>query len=555
MKHRILAVSVLIVGSILVAACGSTPEPQVVEVEKIVTQEVEVIVTKEVEVEKIVTQEVVVETVVTATPEPEPAAPEGPTGSVRFLIAENFWADWDPYQHTAQSQGRIEAQIFDYLVDFPDTDAPPEPMLATEWTQIDDRTWEFKLREGVTFHDGATFDAEDVKASIELASGATDTPTLAAGNWIPTSVEIVDPLTVRLVSEQPFAALFAQLRETIIVSADDLANNAEAIKSQPNGTGPFRLVENEVTRKVMEANTDYWQGPPQIQELIWEFIQDPDTRLTALMAGQADVIDRVPPQHLQIIAGSPDFALMSVTGIESVNLWVKPGRFPLWDENRAFREAVVRSIDREALVAGLVQGGSAVATSFLPTKTLYHQEGDPAYTRDVEAAQALLAEAGVPDGGPEFELWVASGFLPRADEVGAAIAASMEEVGLHPKIVTTDLGAMIDDIFSEDGTGVMYHLSWSSNGDPTPHARVYSDNFAWYFGDEELQRLIDLVATTTDPAAREEATADLQAHLWQQLWHVPLYNSDFSIAHSTKLQGLDVRPNFETVFYSASISE
>ena len=321
------------------------------------------------------------EVVVTATPAPEPSAPEGPSGSVRFLIAENFWADWDTYQHTDQSQGRLKGQIFDYLVDFPDPAAPPVPMLATEWTQIDDNTWEFKLREGVTFHDGSTFDAEDVKASIELASGATDTPTLLAGTWIPTTVEIVDPLTVRLVSEQPFAALFAQLRETIIVSADDLANNAEAIKLQPNGTGPFRLVENEVTRKVMEANIDYWQGPPQIQTLIWEFIQDPDTRLAALMSGQADVIDRVPPQHLQVIAGSENLELISVTGIESVNLWVKPGRFPLWDENPAFREAVMRSIDREGLVTGLVQGESAVATSFLPTETLYHKVGDQTIRR------------------------------------------------------------------------------------------------------------------------------------------------------------------------------
>jgi peptide/nickel transport system substrate-binding protein len=519
----------------LAAACVPVPQPEVVKETVVVTEKIEV--------------------VVTATPVPEPPKPEGPSGSVRFLIAENFWADWDPFQHTAQSQGRIEAQIFDYLVDFPSTDQPPVPMLATEWTRIDDRTWEFKLREGVAFHDGSPFDAEDVKASVELASGATEKPSLAAGNWIPTSVEIVDPYTVRLVSEKPFAALFAQLRSTIIVSSDDLANNAEAIKSQPNGTGPFHLIENEVTRKVMEANLDYWQGAPQIKTLIWEFIQDPDTRLAALMSGQADVIDRVPPQHLQVIAGSENLALSSVTGIESVNLWVKPGRFPLWDETPAFRQAVVRSIDREALVKGLVQGGSAVATSFLPTRTLYHKEGDPAYTRDLDTVNALLEEAGVPDGGPEFELWVASGFLPRADEVGAAIAASMEEAGLKPKIVTTDLGAMIDDIFTEDGTGAMYHLSWSSNGDPSPHARVYSDNFAWYFGDEELQGLIDLVATTTDPAAREQATYDLQDHMWKQVWHVPLYNSDFSIAHSTDLVGLDVRPNFQTVFYPASTTE
>jgi peptide/nickel transport system substrate-binding protein len=228
-------------------------------------------------------------------------------------------------------------------------------MLATEWTPIDDRTWEFKLREGVKFHDGSDFDAEDVKASIELASGATDTPTLEAGNWIKTTVEIVDPYTVRLVSEQPFAALFSELRSTIIVSADDLANNAEGIKAQPNGTGPFRLVENEVTRKVMEANPDYWQGPPKIQTLIWEFIQDPDTRLAALMSGQADVIDRVPPQHLQVIAGSENLTLNSVTGIESVNLFVKPGRPSLGRESGIPRRS--HTPDRlQSLVTGLVQG-------------------------------------------------------------------------------------------------------------------------------------------------------------------------------------------------------
>jgi ABC-type transport system substrate-binding protein len=167
----------------------------------------------------------------------------------------------------------------------------------------------------------------------------------------------------------------------------------------------------------------------------------------------------------------------------------------------------------------------------------------------------MLTEAGVTDGGPEFELWVASGFLPRADEVGAAIAANLQEVGLKPKVVTTDLTAMIDDIFSDDGTGQIYHLSWSSNGDPTPAARVYSNNFAWYFGDERLQELIDLVATTTDPDARATAVADLQAHMWDQMWHVPLYNSDFTIAHTSALTGLDVRPSFVTWFYPASLSQ
>jgi ABC-type transport system substrate-binding protein len=191
----------------------------------------------------------------------------------------------------------------------------------------------------------------------------------------------------------------------------------------------------------------------------------------------------------------------------------------------------------------------------LPTNTLYHQAGDPPYTRDIDAAQALLAEAGASDGGPEFELWVASGFLPRAEEVGAAIVANMEEVGLKPRLVVTDLSALIDDIFSEDGTGAIYHLSWSSNGDPYSHAFVYSSTFAWYFGDEHLQELIDLSATTANPVEREQVVGELQAYMWKQLWHVPLYNSDFTIAHTTSLKGLDVRPNFFTQFYPASIGD
>lgn len=142
-----------------------------------------------------------------------------PGGDVRFLVAENFWADWDPYNHTAQIQRRLEAQIFDYLVDLPDTQGDPIAMLATEWTPVDDMTWEFTLRDDVTFHDGSTFDAADVKASIELASGkqlrpsaeGENVPSLTAGDWVPTAVEVVDDQTVRLVSDAPFAGLFAQL--------------------------------------------------------------------------------------------------------------------------------------------------------------------------------------------------------------------------------------------------------------------------------------------------------------------------------------------------------
>jgi peptide/nickel transport system substrate-binding protein len=490
--------------------------------------------------------------------ESRPSPPAEPTGSVRFLNAESFWADWDPYQTNALSQFRLNKQIYDMLLDFPTGDlSKPEPMLATEWNQVDDRTWEFKLREGVKFHNGKDFNSEDVKASLELASGATNTETVHAGSWVPTTVEVVDDVTVRLVTENPFGPLFSSLFNTQIVSAEDLAGDPEKLKKSPNGTGPFRLVTDEPDRKVMEANEDYWGEAPYIAELTWEFVQDPQTRLNALIAGQAEAIDRVPPQHLEVIEREEGLTLTSVTGIENVNLWVRPGRFELWDTNRDFREAVLWSIDRAGLVDNLVLGQSRVATSFLPNNALFYEEQSPVFTLDPERAQELLETAGVSDGGPEFELWVAEGFLPRATEVVQSIVNTMDQVGLKPKVVTTDISAMIDDIFSDTGSGSMYHISWASSGDPNAAlAQLLGREGVWATDDEEVFTLIEQGAAETDPAKRAEIYAELQEHLWQTVPHVPLYYSDFTIGHTEQLRDLRALPNqFETYFYPAYITE
>ncbi len=229
-------------------------------------------------------------------------------------------------------------------------------------------------------------------------------------------------------------------------------------------------------------------------------------------------------------------------------------RAAIWDESADFRRAVNLSFDRAPLVDNLVMGASEVAGSFIPTNTLYYQEQEPPFTADPETAMELLEAAGVPDGGPEFEIWAAEGFLPRAVPVVEAIVAQMQAIGLKPRIVTSDVAGLIDDAFSDTGTGAMYHLSWATAGDPNQAAAVYSSAFAWFFGDEELDRLIDEGQTTVDPNEREAIYAELQAHMWDQAWHVPLYNSDFTIAHVSELEGLLVQPHvFRTDFHRASL--
>jgi peptide/nickel transport system substrate-binding protein len=486
-------------------------------------------------------------------------------GEVRFLVAEAFWANWHPYLHTAQIQSRIEQQIFDPLVRVESDDiAALSPALAETWETVDDTTWEFTLRQGVTFHNGQPFTAADVKASVELATGATSEETSSAADFVPTTVEVVDDFTVRLVTETPFAPLLSGLNTLPILSAADIqpsddpatpSAGIEALKAAPNGTGPFRLVDDQNDVKTMEANADYWGGAPAIQTLVWEYIQDSQTRLNALLAGQADAIDRVPPEHLPILQESPDIGLISTVGLENVNLWIRQDAPPPWD-NPKLREAIAWSIDREALVSALVGGASEVAATHIPNKALYAAAQEPVYTFDPERAQAALAEAGL-DAPPEVPLWGVTGFLPRGQEVAEAIADSLQQVGFPVQLQVTDVAAIIDALFSADKPGLMFHLSWSSNGDPhTALATLYHSPGAWTGAhDATIDELIDQGAATTDPEARGEVYAELQSYLWGHLPHIPLYNSDFTIAHRAALQGVVALPNFMTYFNSATLAE
>jgi peptide/nickel transport system substrate-binding protein len=494
------------------------------------------------------------------------SAAQSEPGTVRFLVAEAFWANWHPYLHTAQIQSRIEQQIFDPLirVESDDLDAL-SPGLAESWENIDELTWEFKLRQGVTFHNGQPFTGADVKASIELATGATAEEVSTSADYVPTTVEVIDDYTVRLTTATPFAPLLSGLATLPILSADDIKPSGDpatpsagidALKAAPNGTGPFRLVDDQNDVKTMEANPDYWGGAPAIQTLVWEYIQDSQTRLNALLAGQADAIDRVPPEHLPILEATPDVALISTVGLENVNLWIRQDAPAPWDDPK-LRQAVAWSIDRQALVESLVGGASEVSVTHIPNKARFAVAQEPAYGFDPERARALLAEIGLAESPPEIPLWGVTGFLPRGKEVAEAIADSLQQVGFPVQLQVTDVAAIIDGLFSEDKPGLMFHLSWSSNGDPhTALATLYHSPGAWTgASDPKIDDLIDRGAAATDPEERSAIYAELQSYLWENMPHIPLYNSDFTIAHRAALQGVVALPNFMTYFNKATLAE
>lgn len=308
----------------------------------------------------------------------------------------------------------------------------------------------------------------------------------------------------------------------------------------------------------MEANPNYWGGAPAIKTLIWEYIIDPQTRLNALLAGQAHVLDRVPPEHLPVLQANPNIALISNTGFENVNLWMRQDAPPPWDYgNVKLREAVMWGIDRQALVSALVQGASEVSVTHLPNHALFAKPQEPAYSFDLEKAKAAKAEAGFPnDGEPELPLWGVTGFLPRGKEVAEAMVDSLTRVGFKVTLQMTDVAAIIDALFSPDKPGVFFHLSWSSNGDPNSALKtLYHSPGAWTgASDKTIDDLIDRGNATVNVEERRAIFEELQAYLWKNLVHLPLYNSDFTVAHVKNLTGLVALPNFTTDFRKAALT-
>jgi peptide/nickel transport system substrate-binding protein len=308
----------------------------------------------------------------------------------------------------------------------------------------------------------------------------------------------------------------------------------------------------------MAANASYWGGAPTIATLIWEYIADSQTRLNALLAKQAHAIDRVPPEHLTTLQADDSITLISKTGFENVNLWMRQdATTPPWDTaNVKLKEAVMWSIDRQAIVTSLIGGASEVSISHVPNHATYAKAQEPAYTLDRDKAKAALVEAGYADGkGPVLPLWGVTGFLPRGKEVAEAVADSLTQTGFEVQLQVTDIAAMIDGLFDETKPGVFFHLSWSSNGDPHGAlSTLYHSPSAWGANDPHIDELIDTGAATVDPAARAAIYEELQAYLWQNIVHVPLYNSDFTIAHVNELQGVVALPNFMTFFDKATLA-
>lgn len=419
--------------------------------------------------------------------------------------------NWDPTSHTTLGQLNFEKFIFSHLTRAPMEEGKTdvlEPDLATSWQMIDEHTIEFKLREGVTFHDGHPFTAEDVKATYEYGCD----PSRPASSFYPgrVDVEVVDPLTVRLKTEKygyPASTFWFISSFLPILSAADIADPAK-LQSRPNGTNAFKYSRTEGDRSYVEANDAYYGGRPILDEIAYAYVPDANTRVLGLMNGEYHIAERLEPEQYASLEGDASVQVRKGLSTENKYLHFRCNK-PPFDDAR-IRLAAAHAIDREQILALMGDAGVASSCFVSPMKFGYGDiDNYPKY--DPAEAARLLEEAGYPggEGLPQLEYITSIGFYPKTKEYGELITAMMMEVGFNVQLTVLEPAAWEQAIYrgaDGQGPGHMCDVGWMT-GSPEPDL-VLRPN--WHSGgalingvnDPEIDASLDKQRSTLDPVER-----------------------------------------------------
>jgi peptide/nickel transport system substrate-binding protein len=375
------------------------------------------------------------------------------------------------------------------------------PSLATALpTMVDDTTWQFTLRDDVTFHDGTPFNADSVVATVErmiglIAASATDNDGFYSTI---TGATKVDDFTVNITTDGPDGVLPARMYWLKMVTAADAAK--DDLSDAPNGTGPYTFVSRETGVSIqLAANPDYWDGVPSIANVTYEFVSEGGTRLAGLKSGEYDLITNLPPQDVE---QAPQAA--NIQGQENPIIILNVDEGITADPD--VRLALNLAIDKEA-IAEQVYGGFAqvVNGQLLAPSILGHNDTLEPYPYDPEQAAQLIEDAGV--AGQTITLvGESSGRWLNDRELVEAIASFWSDAGLEVDLQTPEFGAYLDALFAEENRQSAIFVS-SSNDilDPSRQLNTYyaSDGIGASNSDQALTDLVHQGQSTLDPAERD----------------------------------------------------
>jgi peptide/nickel transport system substrate-binding protein len=470
-----------------------------------------------------------------------------PAGAATLRIASaNDPQSFDPHAIALLYQSRVVSQVYESLINR-DREFKLEPSLALSWQPIDPKTWRFKLRPNVRFHDGSPFSADDAVFSIERALMKNSQRAFQLRGVV--GARKVDDLTIDVALDAPDAALpekflllgmmskgWAQKHGVATPQDYDAKQETYAVRNA-NGTGPYKLNSYESdNRTVLVANDAWWGKRGNVDEATFLVIASDATRMAALASGQVDLVIDPPFQDIGRLRRDAQVRIVETADIgtqylgfdqarDTLENATLKGRNPFKDVR--VRRAVAHAIDTEAIIQKVLRGQGSPTGSFVSKLVDGY---DPALDRkipyDVAKARALLKEAGYADGFGVTLDCVAITWRAAACQ---AIAGMLAQVNIKVTFVSAPAATFFPKLTG--ATSSFFEFGWTPTTDPWATLNAIVRSFGkgsgtfngGRYSNPKLDAIVDAIRVEPDPATRRKLSRDALAIMADDLPLIPLY--------------------------------
>ncbi len=419
--------------------------------------------------------------------------------------------------------------------------------LVESYENISDTQWNFKIYEGVKFHDGTDLTTQDVKDTLEMVRTNEYSSTYVASI---DSIEIIDDYNFTINTKYPDTSLLMNFCQagTSILPSEKLAEGWD-FNANPCGSGPYKFVEwSKGDSLTFVRFDDYFKGTPYITNLTWKFIPESSSRTIALEAGEIDFI--FDPATIDLSTLDAEEGI-TVQGVASMNLMQIAFNYEAleWWQNADVRKAISYAIDRDAIVTAALNGYGYPAYGVAPNGLAGENLTNSVTVRDVDKAKELLASSGYDPSELSFTLTTTEG---ERSLVAQVIKSNLAEIGIDVTIELNESATTISD--SSLGNFEAYIIGVANTSAIDYIRRLYhsdqigAQNVSRYHTDE-LDAEISRIASILDPDERAQATYDLEGELAELCMYVPLYNDMAFRAYNSDLRGVNFNGAYFTQYH------
>ena len=464
----------------------------------------------------------------------------GSTGTVAneitVGIAQDLDDSLDPHLAVAAGTKEVMFNVFEGLMK-PTSTGDLTPAVAESYTVSEDRlTYTFTLREGVKFHNGDEVTAEDVVYSISRCADTTDGTPLVEAFSVIQSVEAVDARTVAITIAEPSNEFISYMTTAILPADYDQQDTA------PVGTGPFKFVSRAAQDNiVLERFDEYWGTPAYLDKVTFKIMENADSLVMSLQSGAIDLCSHLTSTQVAQLGG--DFYVAEGTMNLVQALYLNNAEKP-FDDVRV-RQALCYAVDKQGIIDLAFDGyGSPIGSSMYPTFGKYFDESlTNYYTKDVEKAKSLLADAGYPNGF-EMTITVPSNYQPHID-TAQVLVEQLKEIGVTAKIELVEWGTWVSDVYA--GRQFQSTVVGVDASNMTARALLerftsdYAKNFINY-NNADYDALFQQALTTYDDAGQTAIYKAMEKNLTENAANVYIQDLADLVAVRQGLEGVTFYP-------------